>query len=340
MITLLPKDVLQLCLLASPDVQTFAAWRLTCKHFANLGKFVMDKIFTKFAREKRWVVGEVHYLSTVLPNGLAHGPYEEKTSTYSITYNACTKLVGDKFVSFKGLSNYHNQGKLTTQDYHNSWGKLVWVLTWHTKSSCFITYDDQELRHGVIETKWLDGKLESRESWYHGACHWSQRWYKNGQLAEEWLHTGICQRWFENGTLSSHRFLVEGIEEGPAAVYHDNGQLYQWRNFVNGKTHGSLFVWADTGCLISLTLYELDRITQSDHFGFDGTLISRTKLDLNGDGTYEEWHHNGLVSQRGYYLNNLRSGVWTVWNPDGTFRYTVPYTNGKPHGIGLTHFAS
>jgi antitoxin component YwqK of YwqJK toxin-antitoxin module len=46
------------------------------------------------------------------------------------------------------------------------------------------------------------------------------------------------------------------------------------------------------------------------------------------NGNFEVWFENGNIEYSGNYKNNLRDGMWRIYNEDGTLKYELNYIGG------------
>jgi antitoxin component YwqK of YwqJK toxin-antitoxin module len=97
---------------------------------------------------------------------------------------------------------------------------------------------------------------------------------------------------------------------GSLVVYYDNKEKACEGNYVNGKEHGLWTMWDD------------------------GQKISEGNMkDGMCHGPETHWHIEGVISTKGQYLNDKRTGIWRSWHTNGHISGEGMYKNGERHGL-------
>jgi antitoxin component YwqK of YwqJK toxin-antitoxin module len=145
-----------------------------------------------------------------------------------------------------------------------------------------------------------------------------QDYYKSGQLqmegystsANEILLTGEA-RWFEkDGKLKQRSMHAFGKLHGTTTGYY-NDRVYATVEYSYGKRQGPMITYYPSGKLASKCEY----------------------VDDKPSGICEEFHENGIVSEREVYENGKRKGESTKYFPSGKLQSRAFYKDGDLDGI-------
>lgn len=174
------------------------------------------------------------------------------------------------------------------------------------------------------ELYYVDGKLDGVCSWYfpngkrqleaayrdnrmHGQL---RRWYENGNLMEEcWYKEGVqdsvCRTYFLIGGLASEGYYVDGMLNGSFKRWFDNGHLFQEGQYVDDMMDGSWLI-----------------------FYSDGSLAATASFD-RGTGVQTSYEHSGYKCLVTNYVDNVKHGRETYYNPDGKVTRVALYEYGE-----------
>jgi hypothetical protein len=67
---------------------------------------------------------------------------------------------------------------------------------------------------------------------------------------------GLWTSYFPNGTIRSRRTYVNGVEQGPAEVFHPNGMTFYRGTFVDGNRVGLWEFFDEQGTLVKTVEYD------------------------------------------------------------------------------------
>jgi uncharacterized protein len=118
-----------------------------------------------------------------------------------------------------------------------------------------------------------------------------------------------------------------------------NENVDKWSKNNQNKLD-SLVNWAQSflnkGRLYGFSYQDEQNLKQSFHYDEKGNLISIGELSgKNGDikkGTWLIISDDGLLSEKGNYIDNREEGEWLVYWPDGTIKNRLNFVNGKLDG--------
>ncbi len=167
---------------------------------------------------------------------------------------------------------------------------------------------------------------------------------------------GEFKRYYDNDTLKSVLNFSNNGKEASAVLYHPNGFLASKGKYVNQLKEGKwqFFSAIIKDYLISEETYLHNvRNGQSVRFFTDSTvaekinyvndirqgewiryytkgslLLKSSYVNGNLDGKFEAWFENGKKQISGQYKNDSRDGLWLIYNPEGTIKYRISYTDG------------
>jgi len=129
--------------------------------------------------------------------------------------------------------------------------------------------------------------------------------------------------------------VKDGLLADHVVCRHHQSQVVAYEGRLkNGRLDGeTLFHGPDGGRVAVLPMKDgrVDGRVQV-YFGDDPKQLSMEADMANGgyDGDVTGYHHNGKVSAKGHYLNNVPAGVWETYREeDGTISERVQYEAGK-----------
>jgi antitoxin component YwqK of YwqJK toxin-antitoxin module len=118
------------------------------------------------------------------------------------------------------------------------------------------------------------------------------------------LAHGSDKGWYSDGAKRYEREFDHGVPKGVWRTWHANGQIASETTF--GETESVLRFWYDTG------------------------VVSAEGPALNGSrrGVWRFNRPDGSLRETGKFVDSVRDGTWTAWNPDGR-ETSVRYVKGS-----------
>jgi antitoxin component YwqK of YwqJK toxin-antitoxin module len=195
--------------------------------------------------------------------------------------------------------------------------------------------------------------------------HWIKN-YSNGSTMYEGYFkddhpVGEFKRYYENKIIKSLLIYSPDGKEAAATTYHSNGYVSSKGTYINQIKEGKwqFFSASTDGYMISEEYYTANqRNGQSVKFYPDNTIAESVSYhnDLrNGEciqyyhggaiclksyyvdgklsGTYEVWFKNGRPEFSGKYINDVKEGIWLMYNSDGTLKYRIEYKGGVTNDL-------
>ncbi|MBA2480340.1 MAG: redoxin family protein [Planctomycetes bacterium] len=148
------------------------------------------------------------------------------------------------------------------------------------------------------------GPREVRENWHTGLP------MREGKLTDG-KQSGAWTYWFDNGQRQAAGSWENDKQVGEWSWWYANGQLKQRGQYApGGKRIGQWQHWHDNGKPASVGSYDADR----QH------------------GLWRYRHASGVAYADGWFDHGVKSGVWRLWNDDGTAKETLAYFQGLKVG--------
>ena len=144
------------------------------------------------------------------------------------------------------------------------------------------TWKNQDIpENGFHTTFFIDDSKEISQKKY------SEGYYKN------WKLHGLQKTWYETGKLFSESHFKNGLLHGKSTTWYKNGQRKSEGTY-NSK------VYMPDGTRVKVYMP-------------DGSFQPKSVLE----GTFNEWHENGVLKKSGLYLNGMKHYTWLKWNDKG-----------------------
>ena len=106
--------------------------------------------------------------------------------------------------------------------------------------------------------------------------------------------------------------VVDGLRNGPCALWSANGLRRMQGTYESNQLHGSYVTWHANGTLSHTGRYSW------------GALI----------GQHTSWHNNGRIARQQAYTNGLIHGPSKIWDETGKLLEDADYNMMKPiHGV-------
>jgi antitoxin component YwqK of YwqJK toxin-antitoxin module len=146
--------------------------------------------------------------------------------------------------------------------------------------------------------------------------HWIKKNQKGHITFEGWfkdnMPTGTFKRYHDNDTIQSVLVYNSDGTRAAATFYHTNGTIASKGNYINQNKEGK---WQFYSALT------------------DGYLICEEEYAGNKkSGTSLKYYKNKTLSEKVFYKNDIKTGPWTQYYPDGQECLKANYTDGKLEG--------
>lgn len=145
--------------------------------------------------------------------------------------------------------------------------------------------------------------------------------------------TGTCTSYFEEGMLKEQFEVIDGKIEEILYVYHPNGVTSKVIEYDQGQLTGNRHEYYPNKKPKLKVKYDEDIEVKTILFYHENGKPSRLEqINLKGErqGDYKEWHANGQLKKRGFFLNNkTKDGEWITFHDNGIQQLEAEYTNGQ-----------
>lgn len=169
-------------------------------------------------------------------------------------------------------------------------------------------------RNGIWKWYFKSGKLQQRAGFKNGVEHGIYEvWDKSGMLLahsfwKDGKQDSLTLLYYKNGNVKEKSYWLDGIPHGPHLYYFKNGQLERkFDTYVNGKKEGIAQEWSEDGKLVRSVHYKEDK-----------------KF-----GTFEYYHANGNIEQKGTAINGVPIGELSFFDEQGKLYEVDTYVNGE-----------
>lgn len=186
----------------------------------------------------------------------------------------------------------------------------------------------------VKKDYWDNGKLKSELRYENGELNGPSFWYMaNGkpQLEVNYRHNkmqGPTRRWHENGNLMEEAWYKDGVRDSVFRAYSLKGLLIEEGYYVDGKLNGDYRRWYENGQVFQEGQYVDDMMDGSWLvFYADGNLASKADFD-KGTGVQVSYEQSGYKCLVTNYVDNVKHGRETYYNPDGKITRVALYEYG------------
>jgi len=167
------------------------------------------------------------------------------------------------------------------------------------------------MKHGPAIFYYHDGRKEAEYHYANDLLHGrTTRWYFNGNMEYEEYYKenqldGLSRHYYSTGTLSTEQHYRRGELHGDHTAWWENGTVKIRGGHYRGKYHGT---W--------------------EYFDFQGIKVGEATFD-KGTGVMNAYHHNGRINKEIHYLDNVKHGTETTWDPEGELVSVVRYNLGN-----------
>ena len=189
-------------------------------------------------------------------------------------------------------------------------------------------------RVDVRKDYWENGTLKSELRYEDGELNGISTWYMaNGkpQLDVSYSHNkmnGLSRRWHENGNLMEESWYKDGVQDSVFKVFSLKGILVEEGYYVDGKLNGEYHRWYENGQVFQEGSYVDDMMDGLWMiFYADGNLAATGDFHF-GAGVQTSYEHSGYKCLVTNYLDNVKHGKETYYNPDGRVTRIAVYEYG------------
>ena len=187
----------------------------------------------------------------------------------------------------------------------------------------------------VKKEYWENGNIKSELRYegekLNGVCTW---YLPNGKPQMEVCYrdnkmNGRLRRWHENGNIMEECWYRDGVQDSVSRVYSLHGTLVCQSYYRDGKLDGEFKRWYENGQLFQDGQYAEDWMDGSWMIFYpDGALAATASFD-KGAGTQTSYEQSGYKCLVTNYLDNVKHGKETYYNPDGRVTRIAYYEYGE-----------
>ena len=201
-----------------------------------------------------------------------------------------------------------------------------------------------------ILSKYQDGFLVKRASWYKSGKIKSEEtykdgkrfgvwneWYENGKIKSEETYRdgkrfGVWNEWYENGQKKSEINYKDGNREGFSTKWHSNGRKQTEVNYREGKPEGLFVAWQSDGQKSSESNYKDGKRVLIVWYKNGQKRSEINHKDGKRDGLWIEWYENGQKRSEINHKDGERDGLWIEWYENGQKRKESNWKDGNKVG--------
>lgn len=135
--------------------------------------------------------------------------------------------------------------------------------------------------------------------------------------------------------------------QGPLRDYYNNGEVQMKGRYENNQRHGIFIYYTNHNTYLSAGRYDKERaVGKWEHFYQNGQIKSEeyflddyymkniwdslgSYMVKDGEGKFETWHSNGVISEVGTYKDGRKEGLWEGSHRDGTLYFEEFFSKGR-----------
>ena len=226
-------------------------------------------------------------------------------------------------------------------------------------------YNVAGVKDGVHTTWFENGQKRVENTYRLGKLNGpSSVWYANGQKKKSGFYknnmpNGLFTQWNENGQRLEDGNYVDGQKDGKYTYWYSNGQKRQELYFKAGKREGESNVWWSNGQKKKSGKNKNDKPIGSWKYWLDNgqaadknfsaiikkpkkkktirkkvkkpvKILPKKDIQTNfEDGPFVSFYDNGMIKEKGTYLNNNKIGTWRAYNSKGQVLQVQSYVDGE-----------
>lgn len=153
--------------------------------------------------------------------------------------------------------------------------------------------------------------------------------------------TGKFSYFYKSGKVKAVINHDENSSRSVGYFYYEAGQLMSYGIYQNTKKDSIWLNFTEHGHLSNTETYLNDSLNGKKTVFYlperpedKSKIISAVYNYRNGklDGEFTEYFDFGTVKSTGAYMNNIKSGIWRSYHPNGKLMLVTRYKNGVMHG--------
>ncbi len=127
---------------------------------------------------------------------------------------------------------------------------------------------------------------------------------------------------FRDGVKYEEVIYEANLRQGESKIFYPTGELHKLVPFVDDKEKGEGYEYDRNGMVITLLFFDEGYLRRSEK-------INRYDKEGKKRGPWKEFHANRQVSMEGYYMNNLKNGIFKYFDSDGNLLTLEKYKDGE-----------
>ena len=204
------------------------------------------------------------------------------------------------------------------------WQKYYFTDNKLSSEGCFIN----GIPEGVWKSYFNSGKLKSVGFRNESKLEGIWKFYRENSILEKEISYSGDKKdgreiiYYENGDILSSTNWKSGIKQGKEYYYYPEGNIQYMIKFEENKKHGKSIEYAQTGIKIGFTTYKKGLVTSIEKF-------NRYNKQGEKTGIWKEFHQNETVKEEGPFKQNLKQGVFRLYNQRGDLQDIIRYELGE-----------
>ncbi len=127
---------------------------------------------------------------------------------------------------------------------------------------------------------------------------------------------------FKNDVIYEESFFENDVKNGITAIYYPSGELHKHVPFKNNLEVGEGFEYSRDGMIITLLYFDAGYLRRSEK-------INRHDKEGKRRGPWKTFHANGAVASEGYYMNDLKNGIFKTFDSKENLLSLEKYKDGE-----------
>lgn len=183
-------------------------------------------------------------------------------------------------------------------------------------------YPDQ-----IWKTYYQSGKIKSIGEWKENKLTGVWKFYNDDSTLdrkieyESDLKNGEEIVYFKNGNCESNTVWISNKKESIQEIFYESGKLKYSVPYENNLKNGKTIEYALDGRIISYKFYKKGLLYNLEKFNRYNRYSEKT-------GIWKYFYDNNRISEEGPYRNNLKHGVFRMYNKRGDLERIVRYEFG------------
>jgi len=188
------------------------------------------------------------------------------------------------------------------------------------------TYNKDGLPEGVRREYNADGDVEKSFIFRKGKI------VAEGIFTDAGLRQGLWKEFYTDGKLKATGLYTDDKRQGIWKFYYVNGQLEQMGKYVNGNPDSTWkWYYLNGNLLREENFYNALPDGNYTEYDLNGKIISAGEyIDGKKEGFW--MHETGGFREEGDYSEDLRTGMWKSFYPDGESAFEGKFVDDLPNG--------